>query len=223
MLRGPELTAEVWETSPRSPDAPSNPPPVCNLLLAGLVSLAALVGTNPTGALPSSSLKVAAAPRATSNLDCSGLFFSIGTEYDSRVHELRNRWGLTVGQIAELAGVSRRTVHTWMNGGRIRRLNAENLEHVAALLGRRASVRKTGRPSRTMDSVHGGGDGLSREVNRLEAFASRRRDPIPPATIETREVFGEANPEPEFSGRPAFGRVLGVVQAPSGESVRERS
>jgi len=46
------------------------------------------------------------------------------------VNELRAMSGLTVDQIARLLGVSRRSVHKWMNGGSLDSIHAERLGHL---------------------------------------------------------------------------------------------
>ena len=46
------------------------------------------------------------------------------------VTELRAMSGLTVDQIARLMGVSRRSVHKWMNGGPLDSIHAERLGHL---------------------------------------------------------------------------------------------
>lgn len=226
MSEVPRLTYREadWETSPRSPDGPVTPPRACNLLLAGLVSLAGVVGTNPTGALPPASLRVSAAPRATTNLDLSGLLFSSQNENDSRVRDLHRRWGLTVGQIAQLAGVSRRTVHTWLNGGSIRRRNLEELQRITDLLQRRQDVRAIRFGSRADAAASSGGiRALVQEVSRLEALASRSRAPIAPSAVERRIVWEDSPVNGQVGGRPAFGKVLGVTQAPGGKGQRGTS
>lgn len=95
------------------------------LALKSLAFAAVLVAGSSTSAHASS---IGSVRLETSNADQ----VLVAREQDVRrgINEIRKRSGLTWAQLATLFGVSRRTIHSWMNGAVIRSANAHKVHEV---------------------------------------------------------------------------------------------
>jgi len=143
---------------------------------------------------------------------------------ESAVHTLRETYGLPVALIAELSGVSRRTVHNWLNDSNVRPANRARLDLVTSVAER---LPADGRPlASRLDDAAGSASfrtlfkanevaGVERKLARVVALSGRVPVPMAPMQPLRREVFEDDVPEDDQVSYevPAFGKVLGIVKA----------
>ncbi len=218
-----EMTNTSWAPKAVAPRA------ALNVLVASAIYLGSMIGTNATGSPQHSAPRYAPA-FGTTNADGEFLPIPRMPVHKTPVHELTDRHGLPVILIAELAGVSRRTVHNWLNDSNVRPANLARLELVASVAER---LPADGRPLWTrLDDASGSASfrtlfkandeaGVERKLDRMVALGGRVRLPMAPVKPMRREVFeddADEDNEPEVPwDPPTFGRALGVVLlAPGG-------
>lgn len=147
----------------------------------------------------------------------------------TRVEELR-RLGFTIGEIARLVGVSRRSVHAWMKGGHLSAANGDRLALVAS--GARQLGLTDLSPENARAEYVGGGqwhrtsaasiESIQRLSRKLSVVAAPRRvlgsrpegvlldrPRLRPAIFRT-----ELDSEPEWSA-PQLGKLLAATSIPS--------
>ena len=123
---------EVIPAAPGTSAGGSVPPPPAarmryEVLAWGLPSLTATIGQE-------------APPLVPADLTAAHLAYAIITawavpaETAVLVRELRERSGLTWGELARLLGVSRRSVHNWADGGRMSSGREHRLREIAAIV-----------------------------------------------------------------------------------------
>lgn len=88
------------------------------------------------------------------------------------IFDLRRRSGLTVKQIADILGVSPKTIHNWQNGNVI---SSANMEHLGRILDAVRFVdRGEGALTRAMLLTSGNGSGILLEMLKNKRFAEFR-------------------------------------------------
>lgn len=203
-------------------------PKLRKFIAVGVFSLVAMIGTNASGALSVPAPKLAPLSRSTTNLGfADGSFFGERPPRSS-TQELRFRYGFSVQEIARLAGVSRRSVYTWLHGGPMRSQKSQALDLIIAIADQSDAMGLQLRtvledassgPSLASMLVRNELSGVARRIERATLLGARRDSTVSAEEIPLRRHVYEEHPSESETADfddPPFVRVLGVVSLASG-------